>query len=91
MPNQTTSKRVVLSLRPDTYAIVKRLGNAQHKPMARVITEMLEQQTQILQMMTQAFEAATAGKTAEAAAALQQMTGSALTQLGAVMTKKKKK
>ena len=48
MPNQTTSKRVPLSLSPQLYEIISDLSELQNKPMSRVIVELLEEMEPVL-------------------------------------------
>jgi hypothetical protein len=48
MPNQTTSKRVPLSLSPQLYEIISELSELQNKPMSRVIVELLEEMQPVL-------------------------------------------
>ena len=48
MPNQTTSKRVPLSLSPQLYEIISDLSELQNKPMSRVIVELLEEMQPVL-------------------------------------------
>jgi hypothetical protein len=81
----------MLTVKPHTYEIIERWSESQKKPMARCITELLEQQTPMIQVMTQAFEAAQSGKRVEALQAMQALTGKALGQLGNVMQGKKHK
>ena len=48
MPNQTTSKRVPLSLSPQPHEIISDLSELQNKPMSRVIVELLEEMQPVL-------------------------------------------
>lgn len=48
MPNQTTSKRVPLSLSPQLHEIISDLSELQNKPMSRVIVELLEEMQPVL-------------------------------------------
>ena len=48
MPNQTTSKRVPLSLSPQLYEIISDLSELQNKHMSRVIVELLEEMQPVL-------------------------------------------
>lgn len=48
MLNQTTSKRVPLSLSPQLYEIISDLSELQNKPMSRVIVELLEEMQPVL-------------------------------------------
>lgn len=43
MPNQTTSKRIPISLKPDLYSIIFELSELQNKPMSKVVVELLEE------------------------------------------------
>ena len=88
---QTTSKRVVLTLRPYVYSTIQRMAKAQNKPVASVISELLEEQEPLLQMMAVSFEAAVAGKEDKAKQALNSMAGKALADLGAMLQWKKEK
>ena len=47
MPNQTTSKRVPLSLSPQLYEIISDLSELQNKPMSRFV-ELLEEMQPVL-------------------------------------------
>lgn len=48
MPNQTTSKRVPLSLKPELYALISELAELQNKPMSKVVVELLEEMSPVL-------------------------------------------
>lgn len=48
MPNQTTSKRVPLSLKPELYALIYELAELQNKPMSKVVVELLEEMSPVL-------------------------------------------
>jgi hypothetical protein len=48
MPNQTTSKRVPLSLSPQLYEVIYDLSVLQNKPMSRIIVELLEEMQPVL-------------------------------------------
>lgn len=48
MANQTTSKRVPLSLSPQLYELISDLSELQNKPMSRVIVELLEEMQPLL-------------------------------------------
>ena len=43
MPNQTTSKRIPISLKPELYAVISDLAEIQNKPMSKVVVELLEE------------------------------------------------
>ena len=43
MPNQTTSKRIPISLKPELYAVISDLADLQKKPMSRIVVELLEE------------------------------------------------
>jgi hypothetical protein len=87
---QTTSKRIALTLKPQVYRTVERLGKSQNKAMASVIAELLEEQEAILRVMADAFDAAVSGKKTQALQKMQALTGQALENLGGVMQGKKK-
>ena len=86
-----TNKRMLLTLQPETYNVVKRWASAQGKPMATCVTSLLDEQRPMLMAMTQALEEANAGKTTEALRSMQSMTGRALGLLGAAMEGRKSK
>ena len=88
---QTSSKRIALTLKPHVHRTIERLGTAQHKAMASVIAELLEEQEPMLRVMADAFEAATLGKAEQARQSLQSLAGQALKGLGDVMQEKKKR
>ena len=48
MPNQTTSKRVPISLKPELYAVISDLAELQNKPMSKVISDLLEEISPLL-------------------------------------------
>lgn len=48
MPNQTTSKRVPISLKPELYAVISDLAELQNKPMSKVISDLLEEMSPLL-------------------------------------------
>ena len=48
MPNQTTSKRVPLSLKPELYALISELAELQNKPMSKVVVDLLEEMSPVL-------------------------------------------
>lgn len=82
---QTTSKRIALTLKPQVYRTVERLGKAQNKAMASVIAELMEEQEPMLRLMADAFEAATQGKVEKAGRLLQVLGGKAVENLGLEM------
>ena len=51
MPNQTTSKRIPISLKPELYAVISDLSEIQNKPMSKVVVELLEEMQPILESM----------------------------------------
>jgi hypothetical protein len=55
MPNQTQSKRVPLSLKPELYAVISDLAEIQNKPMSKVVVELLEEMQPILESMASAM------------------------------------
>lgn len=48
MPNQTTSKRIPISLKPELYAVISDLSELQKKPMSRVVVDLMEEMQPIL-------------------------------------------
>lgn len=48
MPNQTTSKRIPISLKPELYAVISDLADLQNKPMSRVVVELMEEMHPVL-------------------------------------------
>lgn len=61
MPNQTTSTRIPVSLRPDLYAVISDLAKLENKPKSRVIVELLEQMQPILEANRDALKAVKEG------------------------------
>jgi hypothetical protein len=55
VPNQTTSKRIPISLKPELYAVISDLAEIQNKPMSKVVVELLEEMQPILQSMASAM------------------------------------
>lgn len=53
MPNQTSSKRISISLPPDVYAMVSDLADLQGKPMSRVVVELLTEMTPVLSLLSE--------------------------------------
>ena len=51
MPNQTISKRIPISLKPDLYAVVSDLADLQNKPMSQVVVGILEEMHPMLEMV----------------------------------------
>lgn len=49
MPNQTTSKRIPISLKPELYAVISDLAELQNKPMSKVVVELLEEMHSVLE------------------------------------------
>lgn len=49
MPNQTTSKRIPISLKPELYAVISDLAELQNKPMSKVVVELLEEMHPVLE------------------------------------------
>lgn len=43
MPNQTRSKRIALSLKPEIHSVISDLAELQNKPMSAVVVELLEE------------------------------------------------
>lgn len=48
MPNQTKSKRIPISLKPELYSVISDLSDIQNKPMSRIVTEMLDELLPVL-------------------------------------------
>ena len=40
VPNQTTSKRIPISLKPELYSVISSLAEIQNKPMSKVVVEL---------------------------------------------------
>jgi hypothetical protein len=87
----TSNKRVLVTLKPDTYTTLERLAQSQGDPVATTISKLLDEQVPILETMAQAFEAVRHGREEVARQALQVMTGKALGSLGQVMEGKPRK
>lgn len=87
----TSNKRVLVTLKPDTYATLERLAESQGDPVATAISKLLDEQVPILATMAQAFEAVRSGREEVARQALQVMTGKALGGLGELMQGKPRK
>ena len=51
MPNQTISKRIPISLKPELYAVVSDLAELQNKPMSQVVVGILEEMYPMLEMV----------------------------------------
>lgn len=51
MPNQTTSKRIPISLKPELYAVISDLADLQNKPMSRVVVELMEEMHPVLSQL----------------------------------------
>lgn len=48
MPNQTRSKRIALSLKPEVYSVISDLAELQNKPMSQVLVALLDEMTPVL-------------------------------------------
>lgn len=48
MPNQTTSKRISISLNPELHSVISDLSDLQNKPMSRIVVELLDELTPLL-------------------------------------------
>lgn len=48
MPNQTSSKRISISLSPELHSVISDLSQLQNKPMSRVVVELLDELTPLL-------------------------------------------
>jgi hypothetical protein len=48
MPNQTSSKRISISLNPELHNVISDLSQLQNKPMSRVVVELLDELTPLL-------------------------------------------
>lgn len=51
MANQTTSKRIPISLKPELYAVISDLADLQNKPMSRVVVELMEEMHPVLSQL----------------------------------------
>jgi hypothetical protein len=51
VPNQTISKRIPISLKPELYAVVSDLAELQNKPMSQVVVGILEEMHPMLEMV----------------------------------------
>jgi hypothetical protein len=51
VPNQTISKRIPISLKPELYAVVSDLADLQNKPMSQVVVGILEEMHPMLEMV----------------------------------------
>lgn len=51
VPNQTTSKRIPISLKPELYAVISDLADLQNKPMSRVVVELMEEMHPVLSQL----------------------------------------
>jgi predicted DNA-binding protein len=56
MPNQTQSKRIALSVRPELYEKLKKVAEYQNKAMSRVVNDVLEETESSFDLMINAFE-----------------------------------
>lgn len=56
MPNQTKSKRIPISLKPELYSVISDLADIQNKPMSRVVTEMLHELLPVLISVRDGFQ-----------------------------------
>ena len=56
MPNQTSSKRISISLPPDLYAVVFELAELQNKPMSRVVVDLVEETKLALVLLRDAIK-----------------------------------
>jgi len=83
----TSNKRVLVTVKPDTYATLERLAAAQGDPVATCITKLLDEQRPILDMIATSVEAAKQGRQQAAMQSLQAMTGKVLGKLSDAMTK----
>jgi hypothetical protein len=81
----TSNKRVLVTVKPETYATLERLAEAQGDPVATCITKILDEQRPILDMMAKSLAAAKQGRRLAAIQSLQEMTGKALGALGEAM------
>ena len=56
MPNQTTSKRIPISLKPELYDLISDLAELQNKPMSRVIVDLVEETKPALVLLRDAIK-----------------------------------
>jgi len=70
VPNQTTSKRIPISLKPELYSVISDLAEIQNKPMSKIVVEVLEEMRPILESMASAM--AEAKKSNDPSAVLKQ-------------------
>ena len=82
----TANKRVLVTVKPETYATLERLAKAQGDPVATCITKLLDEQRPVLNMIATSVEAAKEGRQQAAMRSLQAMTGKVLGKLGEVIT-----
>ena len=82
----TSNKRVLVTVKPETYATLERLAKAQGDPVATCITKLLDEQRPVLNMIATSVEAAKEGRRQAAMRSLQAMTGKVLGKLGEVIT-----
>lgn len=56
MPNQTTSKRISISLKPEVHNLISELAELQNKPMSRIVVELIEEMYPMLSEVTKALK-----------------------------------
>jgi chaperonin cofactor prefoldin len=56
MPNQTTSKRISISLKPEVHNLISELAELQNKPMSRIVVELIEEMHPMLAEITKALK-----------------------------------
>jgi len=83
----TSNKRVLVTVKPQTYAVLERLAKAQGDPVATCITKLLDEQRPVLDMIAISVKAAKEGRQQAAIRSLQAMTGKILGTFGDAMTR----
>jgi hypothetical protein len=61
MPNQTRSKRIALSLKPEIYAVISDLADLQQKPKSQVIVDMLDEIKPMLEVIRDGLQEVKSG------------------------------
>ena len=88
---QDGSKKILLTVPPDLYEIITKLGERMHRPRAAVVRDILVEVKPILVAMEKALAMAEQGKREQVGRLMTKMTGNVLMTLGNVLTGKKKK
>src|SRR2546427_9383343 len=85
------SKKILLTVPPDIYDLITKLGERMHRPRAAVVRDLLIEVKPVMVAMEKALAMAEEGKKERALGLMARLTGSVLQNLGTVLKGKGKK